>query len=171
MTQRVRMKRWKALCCHVSTAADTQQLTQTFKARRFSTCAWSCITVLVGRRVRLSGPEEQGRLTRLRRESIIDEDEACLEHIDLARGALHLQLMRAHYITEQQGGRRRKSFGVVSEKHPTQSLSEQRDAISWDMPCLTISVFITVYIFKDTRRIWWRFLSQHQIASASLKWK
>lgn len=104
MTQRVRMKRWKALCCHVSTAADTQQLTQTFKARRFSTCAWSCITVLVGRRVRLSGPEEQGRLTRLRRESIIDEDEACLEHIDLARGAPHLQLMRAHYITEQQGG-------------------------------------------------------------------
>lgn len=121
------MKRWKALCCHVSTAADTQQLTQTFKARRFSTCAWSCITVLVGRRVKLSGPEEQGRLTR---ESIIDEDEACLEHIDLARGAPHLQLMRAHYITEQQGGRRRKSFGVVSEKHPTQSLSEQRDAIS-----------------------------------------
>lgn len=122
------------MCCHASTAADTQQLCvhiQTFKARRrFSTCARSCITVLVGRRVRLSGPEEQGRLTLLRRESIIDEDEACLEHIHLARGAPHLQLMRAHYITEQQGGRRRKSFGVVSEEHLTQSLSEQSDAIS-----------------------------------------
>lgn len=54
-----------------------------FKA--LQTCSWPYITALVGHRVGLSRPDEQGGQTLLRCDSIIDEEEARLETIHLAQ--------------------------------------------------------------------------------------
>lgn len=46
-----------------------------------------------------------------------------------------------HYITERWSGWRRKSFSLVSEKHPTYSVCSVMLSQLWDMPCLIITVW------------------------------
>ena len=73
-----------------------------------------------------------------------------------------------HYITERWTGWWGKSFRLVSEKHPTCSLCAAWCYLSCERHVLS-SHCVKRVVLKQTHRVWWRFLSQRQIAFVRLK--